>query len=264
MPAHEHHPIVSSVRAILAFKSNRRSEQGLVTTRLPQIHRSKASPRPAMAADKYDFAKEFKEIYISKQRSAPPPLPEDMKVQLQSHPPLGQVTPVGSGETTLTAVLEIPHHREQESWEVAVWVSLDGAEWAESIMSSINFGMGPQTLQPVPNPVSWLYFACSLCFKTSVQFTLKFRHEKDELWRWIRDEQGMKDGLIVATSPALRSETLQDLIPDLNGEWTVSSRMSQSPQTQLWSLEVTIPPADGDTSTFTDVEIGTPWGSYLR
>ncbi|KND91250.1 putative galactinol--sucrose galactosyltransferase 6 [Tolypocladium ophioglossoides CBS 100239] len=217
-----------------------------------------------MPAEKYDFAKEFKEIYISKQRSAPPPVPEDMKVQLQSYPPLGQATPVESGDTTLTAVLEIPQDREQESWEVALWASLDGAEWIESILSRIDVGLEPQTLQAVPNSVSKLYFACSLCFATSVQFTLKFRHEKDEPWRWIRDEQGLNDGVIVATSPPLTSDMLQDLIPDLDGEWKVSSRMSQSSQTQLWTLEVTIPPADGDTSTFKDIEIGTPWFAIVR
>lgn len=217
-----------------------------------------------MPDEKYDFAKEFKDIYISKQRSAPPPVPEDMKVQLQSHPPLGQVTLLGSGETTLTAVLEIPRHREQESWEVALWVSPDGAEWTESVLSRIGVGLGPQTLQAVPNSMSRLYFTCSLCLTTSLQLTLKFRHEKDEPWRWIRDEQGLDDGLIMATSPSLTSETLQNLIPDLDGEWKVSSRMSQSPRTQLWTLEVTIPPADGDTPTFKYIEIGTPWGSYLR
>ncbi|PNY24554.1 galactinol-sucrose galactosyltransferase 6, partial [Tolypocladium capitatum] len=217
----------------------------------------------AMSAEKYDFATEFKEIYISEQRSAPPPVPEDMKVQLQSYPPLGQVTPVGSGETTLTAVLEIPQHREQESWEVALWVSLDGSEWAESILGRIDVGLGPQTLQAVPNSMSELYFACSLCFATSMQFTLKFRHEKDEPWRWIRDEQGLSDGLIVATSSPLTSDMLPTIIPDLDGEWKVSSCMSQSSQSQLWTLEVTIPRAYGDTSTFKDVEIGTPWGSYL-
>ena len=217
-----------------------------------------------MPTEKYDFAKEVKKIYISEQRSTPSFIPENMRVQLQSHPLLGQVTPAEGGETTFTAVMEVPHHREQESWEVALWASLDETEWAEFPLERIDVGLRPQTLQALPRSISRLYFTCSLSFATSVQFTLKFRHETTEHWKWISDEQGLKDGLVVATSSSLTSRTLRSLIPDLNEDWKVSSHISQSPQSQLWTLEVTIPPAEGDASMFKDIEIGTPWSSYLR
>jgi len=58
--------------------------------------------------------------------------------------------------------------------------------------------------------------------------------------------------------------SLRDVIPGLNSEWKVTEHMSQSPQTQLWSLEADIASAVGDASTFRDIEIGRPWGAYLR
>ncbi|XP_044719965.1 raffinose synthase or seed imbibition protein sip1 domain-containing protein [Hirsutella rhossiliensis] len=97
-----------------------------------------------------------------------------------------------------------------------------------------------------------------------MQFTFKFRNGKDDSWRWIRDESGLNDGLVVATSSSSTSEVLPSLIPDLNDDWKVSSHASHSPLTQLWSLEVAIPPATSEESAFADTAIGTPWGSYLR
>ncbi|ODA76083.1 hypothetical protein RJ55_08366 [Drechmeria coniospora] len=96
------------------------------------------------------------------------------------------------------------------------------------------------------------------------QFTLRFRHDRDQPWKWISDEQGLRDGHIVASSSDHRSDDIQTLIADLNGEWKATSHMSQAPETQLWSLEATILRAQGDTSTFKDIEIGMPWGVILR
>lgn len=211
-----------------------------------------------------DFGDVFQAIYIAKQKPAPSAVVEEMKVQLQSYPPLGQVTPVESGNIAFTAVLEIPQARAKESWEVALWQSVDEGEWTEASLSSTEAGQQPVDLQTQSESMSKAYFTATLSFHKSLRFTLKFRHEKSEPWRWIRDEQGLGDGFIVATSAAVKSEELSGFIPDLAKEWTVSSCMSQSPRTRLWSLETTVPPAQGETSTFKDLEIGTPWGSFLR
>lgn len=218
-----------------------------------------------MPNEEYDFAEEFKHKYMAQQRPIPAHVSGEMNPRLQSHPPLGQVTLVGDGETTtLVAVLEVAQIRKEDSWDVALWLSLDESEWTETGLAPVEAGSEPQTLQYLPSSRSRLYFTCSLCIATSMQFTLKFRSGKDDAWRWVRDENGLSDGLVVVTSSSSTPKTLASLIPDLNDEWKVTSHASQSPGTQIWSLRITIPPATGERSTFTDTSVGTPWGSYLR
>ncbi|KYK54695.1 putative galactinol--sucrose galactosyltransferase 6 [Drechmeria coniospora] len=217
-----------------------------------------------MPTEKYDFAKEFEEIYISKQSAAPSIMSDSRRVRLQSYPPLGQVTQMGSENAAFTAVLEIPRDRVQEPWEVSLWLSVDQSEWKESRLDKVEARPEPQTLQCLPSSMCRLYFSSSIPFSSSVQFTLRFRHDRDQPWKWISDEQGLRDGHIVASSSDHRSDDIQTLIADLNGEWKATSHMSQAPETQLWSLEATILRAQGDTSTFKDIEIGMPWGVILR
>ncbi|PWI73367.1 glycoside hydrolase family 36 protein [Purpureocillium lilacinum] len=217
-----------------------------------------------MTIEEYDFSKEFKKIYISKQRPAPDPVVADMKVRLQSLPALGQVTQAEGGQLSLTAVLEVPQDRAQESWQVSLWLALDGAEWREQALDRLDIGQEPPSLQPVETSVSRTYFTGILSLSKSIQFTLKFRSGHDQEWRWIRDEHGLNDGLVVARASAAMTVSLRDVIPGLNSEWKVTEHMSQSPQTQLWSLEADIASAVGDASTFKDIEIGRPWGAYLR
>ncbi|KAJ6442933.1 glycoside hydrolase family 36 protein [Purpureocillium lavendulum] len=217
-----------------------------------------------MTVEKYDFSKEFKKIYISKQRPAPDPVAEEMKVRLQSHPPLGQVTRAEGGKLSLTAILEVPRARAQEPWEVALWLTVDGAEWREHALDRVEIDHQPQSLHPADASLSCTYFAGGLTFSNSIQFTLKLRGGQDQPWRWIRDEQGLNDGLVVAQTPAVLAGSLHDVIPDLSSAWKVKEHMSQAPQTKLWSLEADIANANGDASTFRDIDVGTPWGAYLR
>ena len=221
-----------------------------------------------MAADNYDFTQEFENVYISKQKPAPDPASATMKSRLQCYPPLGQVTQAGAGSQSFTAALEVPARSGPNSWEVALWFCSDGSEWKELALKRPEASHKPQTLQADSSAAaSVVYFTGSLPLSNSITFTLKFRSNEDEHsgWRWIRDEQGLDDGFIVATSPASAMViSLRDAIMGLNLEWAVTEHMSQAPRTQLWSLKTIIKKADGDTSTFKDLDIGTPWGTYLR
>jgi hypothetical protein len=218
-----------------------------------------------MPSDDYNFGDVFQAIYIARQKPAPLPVAEDMKVVLQSFPPLGKVSSVQGKDVILTAVLEIPKSRANEPWEVSLWHSVDGTDWKGLKFVSVEEGSAPQTLQTLNDSMIRFYFASSLSFDASVHFTLKFRHSPNADWRWIRDEQGLNDGLVVKTPTGVSSSNLSDLIPDLSShDWTIRSHLSQSPGTALWSLESVIPPANGDDSTYKGITIGTPWGSFSR
>lgn len=217
-----------------------------------------------MSTNEYNFSDVFQAIYISKQKPAPAAVAEEMKVILQSYPPLGQVTTVENGDIALTAVLEVPCFRADEPWEVAVWHSSDDSEWTSVDLFPLEDVRAPKSLQLVSESISRFYFVTALSFERSCRFTLKFRHGQNEEWRWIRDEQGLGDGTVIATPKTILSSDLADLIPDLNPAWKVSPCLSQSPGTKVWALESSIPSANGDDSAQKDVRVGVPWGSFLR
>lgn len=221
-----------------------------------------------MSTETHEFTTDFSTLHVPTQKSAPEAPTEDMQVLLQSYPPLGQVTPVkdlSDGAVVFTTVLKVPRSRATESWNVVLWLSADGKEWCEVGLNPLDTKDAvPKALQVESESTVMFYFTGIVKFRTSVRFTLKFRHEGDELWRWIRDEQGLDDGHIVVNTIAQTADELSKLIPALNNTWKVSSRMSQTPKTQLWSLECMIGAAESNKSLCTDIEIGTPWGSFMR
>ncbi|ROT39552.1 raffinose synthase Sip1 [Sodiomyces alkalinus F11] len=219
-----------------------------------------------MTGSGFNFADPFQVLHILKQNPDPDAVEADMKAIVQSFPPLGQVTQVQEGHLSFLAVLQVPASRGEEPWQVALWQSTDGQEWTESLLHPTSPDSAPKELQSVDASSSRLYFSVSLAARESLQFTLKFRHGENEPWRWTRDELGLGDGLVIVRTglAAGLPEDLNGIIKDLNPAWTVQQKMSQSPGTRLWVLETPVPAAVGDDSTYRDIPIGIPWGSYLR
>jgi hypothetical protein len=218
-----------------------------------------------MPTENYDFAEVFQAVFIPKQKPAPAPVAPEMVANIASYPPLGQVTQLRDGSTAILCILELHASRASEPWQVALWHSTDGIDWTETLLPPLPSDEIPVSLQAESNGLSRLYFGHPLIVQKSSQFTLKFRHGEDEAWRWIRDEMGLGDGMIIVNScPGSWNPALEDAIPNLNSAWKITSLLSQSPGTTLWSLEANVGAAVGDESTFADIELGTPWGGFLR
>lgn len=187
-----------------------------------------------------------------------------MRALLQSYPPLGQVTCCREGHVDFSAILDVSKGRQDEPWEVALWHSIDGGDWNQYNLINHSAESAPHLLQELPPSSSFLHFSSSLSFQTSVQFTFKFREDTNKPWKWVRDQEGLNDGIILLQRRATESNDIREYIPDLGPIWKVSNHVSQSPGTQLWSLRCEIPAAAEQSSYFEDVQLGTPWGSYIR
>ncbi|RYP03833.1 hypothetical protein DL764_004883 [Monosporascus ibericus] len=109
--------------------------------------------------------------------------------------------------------------------------------------------------------------ASAIQASSPLRFTIKFRNSPDQSWRWVRDELGVDDGTVVSTPENCRDQgttNLSDVIAGLNQDLKVRSTMSQTPDTELWTIEADIAPAQDEKSAYANIELGTPWGGPLR
>ena len=187
-----------------------------------------------------------------------------MNVQLQCYPPVGRLTVVQAGELNITAILIVPLHSAEARWEVNMWFGLDKADWCAIPLLPLPATREPKQLGAASIAGKQLFFEGHIHILSSLRFTLRFRSETSSPWRWLNEEQGLHDGQLVVQPTTLESRSLSDLLPGCDASWLTTSLMSQSPRTRLWSLTLPVPPADGEVSSQTDTDLGTPWGTFNR
>ncbi|OTB04406.1 glycoside hydrolase family 36 protein [Hypoxylon sp. CI-4A] len=190
-----------------------------------------------------------------------------MEITIASFPPLGQVTQLKKQqfEFELTALLEVGHDYAKDPWEVAVWCSSIEGVWVEKLLSPKSENL-PSTLQVANHSTAHLYFSASFFVSSLMNFTIKFRNGPDEPWRWSRDVSGTTDGVVLLHPASTLHEAdgdLYDIIHGLNPDLTVKSAMSQTPRTQLWTIEANVNRAENDRSTYAEPELGNPWGGAV-
>ncbi|KAK5992802.1 putative galactinol--sucrose galactosyltransferase 6-like protein [Cladobotryum mycophilum] len=189
----------------------------------------------------------------------------ESRVIAQTYPPLSRITPYLNDRIPFRAVLDVPHQTVAIGWEVILWHRYDGSEWTETRMSPENAGLCPRGLHPDSDSTTKIYFfTLPIFFRQALHFTLKYRLTGTEKWRWVQREQGLDDGHIIFEHPSSGDDDLDDLIQELNPDWNISMPVNQAPRTQLFSLQVRVPPANGNEPTIRDIEVGRPWKFFMR
>jgi hypothetical protein len=211
----------------------------------------------------------FQSVYIPKQTPRKAYGLESMKAMITSYPPLDQVTVVEGTTTAFIILLETEKSRATNTWEVSLWYS-SGLEWRDSQLKPIK-----DTAEDLPIVVQTsndttshhLYFTTTIDVVSPMSFTVKFRTAPDQPWKWVKDHQGVLDGIILSKSliHKFRNEDLHDLIKDLNPVIEAKKVLSQSPGTSVWSVTAPVEAAAGEKSAMIDVKFGLPWaGEILR
>lgn len=186
-----------------------------------------------------------------------------MQIRVQTLPRLGDVTTAEAQSHPISAVLEVPNHFADADWQVCLWHSTDGNDWKGLGLAPAAEEEKPVDLELSPS-LSRLHFRAELPFNRSIRFTIKFRHTLDQPWIWVNEEYGIEDGFVVLEDTKVASQKLEDLIPNLSSEWSVSTLRSQAPETSLWSLTTKIASCSADKSCSKDVEIGTPFTHFRK
>ncbi len=206
----------------------------------------------------------FQAQYIPKQKGPPSSDDPSMKAYISTYPALGQVTQIDKSTSVFTALLEVDESRASDPWQISLWHS-DGGEWREVPMDPLRGEKGsPAELQASKTILTRLYFTTPLAIHLPTNFTIKFRGGPDQSWKWVKDHQGTRDGVVIlktVTSQADISSELGDYVQGLNPSLTSKNYRSQSPGTTLWSVEASVEAAQGEKSTIKDVKFGLPWGA---
>ncbi|KAM3558606.1 hypothetical protein ARSEF4850_004509 [Beauveria asiatica] len=186
-----------------------------------------------------------------------------MQIRFQTYPRLGDVTTVKTGRQSISAVLEVPQRAANQDWQLSLWYSTDGDDWRVIQFAAVTGEEEAVDLNSSPS-LSRLHFRAETHFNKSMQFTIKFRHALEKSWIWANEEYGIGDGFVVMQDIAATSQELEDLIPNLSSQWSISTHQSEAPDTTLWSLTTRIGPSVADESSFQDVEIGTPFTHFQK
>ncbi|KAI1425750.1 raffinose synthase Sip1 [Xylaria sp. FL1777] len=189
-----------------------------------------------------------------------------MVVGLYTFPPLGRVSKFKSQIVSFSAILEVASHDAEKPWEICLWSSSGDRSWEETILSSASGSDSPTFLQLDNSNHKRISYTAVLSLISPLRFTLKYRSSPDQPWIWARDELGVDDGLMILNAENQRTLTsdLSHVIHGLNPELNVRSVASQTPRTQLWTIEAVVGPTSDGVSAYADVELGNPWGGFVR
>ncbi|RYP89766.1 hypothetical protein DL770_004108 [Monosporascus sp. CRB-9-2] len=221
----------------------------------------------------YDFVPEFRSTNTPKLKvTVTPAHTVDVKMGptasgVACFPPLAQVTQLHSDAVSFIILLQVDEENANDPWELSIWHSSTSLEWSESPGAQISINDSPTTLQEPNSSITNKYFHATVHASSPLKFTIKFRNSPDQSWRWVRDELGVDDGTVVITPENYRdpgTTNLSDVIADLNQDLKVRPGMSQTPDTELWTIEADIAPAQDEKSAYANIELGTPWGGPLR
>jgi hypothetical protein len=224
-----------------------------------------------MAEQKYYSAVDgnelFQAIFIPKQKSPPNSDDPSMKAYISTFPPLGQVTEIDHSTSLFTALLEVDESRAADAWQISLWHSEgEGKEWREVPMDPVkNASSHPTSLESpkITSNLRKLYFTTPLAIHLSTTFTIKFKNHSDQSWKWVKDHQGVADGIVMlktVTSKDAMSANLSDYVANLNPSLRTKNHLTQAPGTTLWEVEFEVPAAQGDKSAISDIKFGLPWG----
>ncbi|KAI1298238.1 raffinose synthase Sip1 [Xylaria venustula] len=189
-----------------------------------------------------------------------------MVVGIFTSPPLGRVSQVKSQVVSFFAVLQVLGHDVEEPWEVCLWYSSGDQPWEELMLLPAPRHGSPTFLQLDSSSHKHISYAAVLPLTSPLRFTLKYRSSSAQPWIWARDELRVDDGLVILNAEdqhTLRDD-LSHILPGLDPKLNVRSVASQTPRTQLWTIEAAVGPSNDDASSYVDVELGNPWGGFIR
>lgn len=189
-----------------------------------------------------------------------------MVVRIHTFPPLGRVSQAKSQIISFSVILETADDDADKPWETCLWHSSGEQPWEETILQPALRTESPTFLQPASLSHRYSSFSAALPVVSPLHFTIKYRSSPTQPWIWARDEIGIEDGLITLNTDSLQplTDNLSSIIRGLNPNLKVKSVASQAPRTQLWTIEATVAPASDDVSAYADIELGIPWGGFVR
>ena len=188
----------------------------------------------------------------------------DNTMQLTCSPPLGQATviPADKDHVELIVLAESSTPITGNP-EIVVWHNHNGEhEWAE-LPLKLNSSPPKTAFSFQQNHQGWHSGLLSGLPKHGhkVSFTIKYRSNPKDEWRWVKDTTGTADGELYFQASAsflqhCKSYELSHFIDGLSSDIQIESLEPETSKTQLWSLTTPVGPADGNDSGYQRHRLG--------
>jgi hypothetical protein len=174
---------------------------------------------------------------------------------------------------TFNVLVETDLSKDAQDWEVQLWHNLhDPLRWEGKQFEETKARSSVTQTKHASN-LRRRWFTTTLkstsLASRPVSFTLKFRARPGDAWRWVQNQSGTHDGRLLYQPNAVKGEKLSDYINDISPELEIKSEHSDTPDTQLWSLQMKAKPAEGEESGISEYTLGLPadfvrWFSLVR
>ncbi|KAI9780128.1 MAG: hypothetical protein M1839_006965 [Geoglossum umbratile] len=201
-----------------------------------------------------------------------------MLANLVCDPPLGQVTVRSATETTtvFTILVETADPPKGDNWEVVLWHEFHTQHhWTATPCEEINSTLSVFSVNESPHGgTRRRYFTAALQrgnnSSWAPRFTVKFRTNQSEAWRWVNDAYFLSDGQIIFQQPQMSDSTdLGTYIEDLNPDLNIKASKSSDPNQWSWSITAPVEAAKGRDSGYADIALGFPrdisrWFAIVR
>jgi hypothetical protein len=198
----------------------------------------------------------------------------NMYATLTCYPPLGQTTTIAPGRDRVTFTVLIESSAgSSKDWEVALWHNFEHRDEWTSLPLNATSEPSVMVVKPDPANVRHQVFTVDLQGRpkhsTSLLYTITFRANQDEPWKWANEQFSTSDGhLIFQTDDAL-DDDLTHYIEHLPPSLTINKEKSDTPNTLLWSITSPVSAASGKTSGYLENKLGRPvdfarWFALVR
>lgn len=156
-------------------------------------------------------------------------------------------------------------------WEVELWHNHnDDAQWQALKFQQEDL----QIARTAATSTKFSWFVAKLVgrpqgSRTSTRFTVRFRTPGNDGWKWLRDVNGTTDGELIYQAKLDSNRQLSYFIEGMSPDIRATRVPSETPDTQVWSLEAPAAAANGDSSAFSRHTLGLPtnfdrWFALVR
>lgn len=180
-----------------------------------------------------------------------------MFAQITSYPAVGcwSVLPASQKEVAFSVLVE-SSHSSLDGWTFEIWWGSHGSAWA-SLPLTTTASLAGRVLSS--SRQSYHHWLTAFLPRPSqnFQFTIRFKSQSFQEWKWVTEAYGSENGRIILQTPTSYEDKLEDYFDNLDtGNLVIQKQASDTPDTALWLVSGLVEAAQDDVSGLSQYILG--------